>query len=165
MWAYILDTTRVNLQTLLSLTNPGKYGMKKTAKNEVPRISSFDFGVELALALIMPWVNTRPLMGLPSFVKNAAYNVSENPRFLHTGAPAGTSSNALTFPHDASAGNANKRECRDCLAEIQGKGYRKERKKVCSVTSLCQICGRFVCRKKHLKQICLTRCIPAIKDS
>ena len=125
----MLDTTRVNLQTLLSLTNPGKYGMRKTAKREVPRISSFDFGVELALALIMPWVNIRPLMGLPSFVKNAAYNVSENPRFLHTGAPAGPSSNNLAFPHDASVGAA-KRECRDRLAEIQGKGYTKERRRL-----------------------------------
>lgn len=147
------------------MTHPEKYGTRKTAKREVPRISSFDFGLELALALILPWVNIRPLMGLPSFVKNAAYNVSDNPRFLHTGAPAGSSSSVLAFPHDASVTTASKRQCRDCLDEIQGRGYNAERKKLSPVTSLCQMCGRLVCRKKHLKQVCITKCIPSIKDS
>lgn len=94
VWHYIIDTTRVNCQTLLLVTNPDVYGLNKHRK---PKVTSFEFGVELAKSLIMPWLQMRSLVGLTTYVRNAAYNFSDLPRYLTT-AVAPT---AVQFPHDS----------------------------------------------------------------
>ena len=94
VWHYIIDTTRVNCQTLLLVTNPDVYGLNKHRK---PKVTSFEFGVELAKSLIMPWLQMRSLVRLTTYVRNAAYNFSDLPRYLTT-AVAPT---AVQFPHDS----------------------------------------------------------------
>ena len=55
VFSYILDTTRVNIQTLVSL-NSGK---------DPRKINSFEFGHKLAMALITPHLYSRELSGVP----------------------------------------------------------------------------------------------------
>ena len=129
--AYILDTTRVNVETLVKLTNPDNCGTKPSGKAIV---KSVDIGLQLVEGLTFPWINARPLKGLPSFVTNAAYRLTGNSRFQDSHTPQLVSPTALAFPYSATApkkpkGKPDKKHCRVCVAEIHGDNYTERRKK------------------------------------
>ena len=58
LFAYLLDTARVNAQTIWSLNQ------KPKTKKDPRQTNSFEFGIKLARALVLPHVERRPLNGL-----------------------------------------------------------------------------------------------------
>ena len=127
VWSYLVDTTRLNCFTICEETNSERYGV--TSKGRV-KVTSFEFGVELARSLIMPWMQIGTLHGLTAYVRNVAFNFSSLPRYLthinaDTSLASGTS--AVQFPYDGST--PTKLRCRGCIKELQGPGYCSKRDK------------------------------------
>ena len=134
---YLLDTARINAQTVWSLNN----GLN-------PRTSkSYEFGMMIAKSLILPMVMTRSLNGLSGKIRSLCYAVTGNARFL-TGSEDSKSDEFI------SALSPSATRCRQCLADIRGKpGYSASRDKFPKIKSRCQKCSVNLCRN-HLIQLC-----------
>ena len=126
---YIIDTVRVNSQTILAL---------KKGKN--PRKSdSFEFIFSLVKSLVMPHMQRRSLVGLQSSIVDKIRKFIpkvENPVVEQL------------YPKSGEGG-----VCETCNNSIKGVGYTEGRKKAVRGTSQCQKCGEKCCRK-HLVQVC-----------
>ena len=66
VFSYIMDTTRVNIHTLIAL-NTGK---------EPRKVNSFDFGRKLAMDLLTPHLYSRELTGVPQHIILKTYLLS-----------------------------------------------------------------------------------------
>lgn len=126
--SYVMDTCRVNAQTVLAL-NQGTHPAK---------MSTFDFGWELAWALIMPYLHTRARVGLP---KRLQLNID-----LLTGKgdeeeQAGAGPSSQNFPCKGA-----RRRCAECIAAIPvGEGHKAAKDTMKKVTMQCSLCGSAVC--------------------
>ena len=171
--SYLLDTARVNAQTiyyLIMLLSPRKS-------------NSFDFLLSLAEEMVRPHIESRPLKGLKddeirkmSFVldrpinKKAAtaslesvpqlpdQNVSTRARRkakrqLGPSAPIPTSSKALASEVVKFESTGKKRRCSDCLESIKGPGHKKAKDKLIQYKWQCCSCSKALC-KKHSNIIC-----------
>ena len=129
---YILDTTRINAATMISL---------KTKKNPRKQ-NSFDNGFELAKSLVVPQIMRRPKIGLSkTTLLKMSLIVDENPRVVVNNVPS--------LPK---AGE-QRRYCRQCLNDISGDEYNSKKRKLPRNKSQCQKCGESYC-PSHLLQIC-----------
>ena len=158
VWSYILDTTRVNSQSIIMQTNPDVYGKYVTRKGDTRfRVSSFDFGIELATSLILPWIHVRPIKGLQSHILMAAFYLSGDQRYTQERNYASVSSEFANNLGDNT--HSRKIPCRDCQVESHGPGYSKKKVRLSNIGSLCQKCGRHICRDKHMVQLCKSQCL------
>ena len=133
-FAYILDTMRVNAQTLFSFK-----------ENINPRdMNSFSFGWELVLQLVKPHIISRKnsCNGLQSnIMKKISFFLNE---------PSNANENEGDFPKESD----KRRHCHFCLENIKGPGYREKMKKLSKIKAQCEKCGRCSC-KQHLIQSCI----------
>ena len=103
-FSYLLDTARINAQTIWSLNN----GL------DPRRANSCNFGINVAKALIMPMIVTRPMDGINERVKSICYAVTGNDRFL-------ASSHNIPSENLSSSLSMKARRYRQCLTDIVGK--------------------------------------------
>ena len=136
-FSYLLDTARINAQTIWSLNN----GIDPRQSN------SYNFGINVAKALIMPMIVARPMDGINERIRSICYAVTGNDRFL-------ASSNNIPSENLSSSQSTKATRCRQCLADIVGKPeYKTNYKKVPQIKSRCQKCQCNMCRN-HIVQLC-----------
>lgn len=132
-FSYILDTARVNSQTIFG---------KNTNKD--PRsINSFNYGWELVMSLCIPQIRRRKeTPGLPQST------IAKIKLLLDDSEPE------LDAVPEGQPVRAEKRaRCSACLDSIQGPGYTNNRSKVKRSRIMCQICKHVAC-DQHLKHLC-----------
>ena len=136
---YLLDTARINAQTIWSLNN----GLNPRKTN------SYEFGMKVAKALFMPMIMTHPVVGLSSKIRSLCHIVTGDARFLGSSPDIVGQSDSFD-----SAVSSNKTRCRQCLAEIHGKpGHKCKKNQLPRIKSTCQKCSSNFCRD-HLVQLC-----------
>ena len=161
IFAYILDTIRVNVQTIWSL-----------ATNQEPRYTnSFVFGIQLALALLLPLIENRPLVGLQGPIQCKMSFMLKRPvgRFGYDpgqpaiaaagaaaaagtaavqGAAAATRRSLTRFRQQLEKDERPKR-CTLCYNAIPSVGHKEEKEKVGKVKTLFGSCGNPCCQRHH----------------
>lgn len=132
--AYILDTARINSQTIYSI---------KT--NEDPRTSSsLTFGWNLAKALCTPQIERRKAGA--SFTKNTMTKMN----LMLGHAREQVEEAAPEVSHE----NWKRNRCHACLDLIYGPGYTENRSKVKKTIQQCEVCHKHSCAQ-HLKKVCV----------
>ncbi|XP_041481524.1 uncharacterized protein LOC121428771 [Lytechinus variegatus] len=101
---YLLDTCRVNAQSILSM-NQGL---------DPRKASSFEFGWDLVESLVVPYIQQRPTVGLPT-------SVLRKMKFF-TGEPVPRERIALAFDKVGS-----RKRCTTCVDDSHGEGHKKEK--------------------------------------
>ena len=128
-FSYILDMSRINASTILSL-NQGK-----DPRNS--RVSSFDFGWELSKALCLPFITSRSTVGLTRSIQLKME--------LVTGKKIKTAVNEEP--------PKKRQRCRECIATTHGEGHKKAKENLPKMTSRCIVCKNVFC-KTHLLPVC-----------
>ena len=145
-----MDTTRVNIQTLVTLNNGGS-----------PRkVDSFAFGKKLALGLISPYLEKKETAGLTPVNLLKLYLVTNENRYLkaatkESSAPSG-SNEILPFKGQSSQ---TPTRCGSCIVELRDISAAERYKGKNSLTKssgLCEKCGVVKCNKKHLVKLCIS---------
>ena len=139
---YMLDTTRVNSQTIHSLNN----GI------EVRSRDSFEFGWSLVKELVLPHMKIRSEK--PGLQRDLKLRMQT---FLDLPVP-----DSADLPELFDSKTTNRRRCAECLSEIQGKNMKKNKEKLARMESQCQMCKKCIC-KKHTINACQD-CIAMIRS-
>ena len=128
-FSYILDTARVNSQTLYAI-NSGKQPRK---------LNSYEYDMELVMQLVTPHIITRrnTTPSLQSRIK-LAMNVILPPQ-----ANPEATNNQLFSPNSPA-----RQRCKLCIES--GKPHSN----ISATTTRCQECGTYTCRKEHTIYIC-----------
>ena len=135
----ILDVSRINPATITSL-NKG---------NDPLQIDSYDFGMDLALALIRRHVQRRPSIGLQFDVQLKMKLVLGEQQFR-----IGESNGITTLtPGQFSAKSATRKRCRICSKNEVGHGQKKIKRDMNKSRNQCQTYGHPSCMH-HCVQIC-----------
>ena len=178
LFTYILDTARVNAQTVWSLNQTPKKDPRKT--------DSFDFGIKLARALVLPQIERRSLNGLPIPIQlkmsmmlkrpvgRAAAAVQVGAAAPADGAaPAGAAAQvdgavALAGavapagdqgarPNRAMAKHPQNSEkpqrCKMCYDALPSTGHKNAKDNLSRLKTCCGSCGATAC-KNHMVTIC-----------
>ena len=158
--AYLLDTARVNAQTIWSLVT-----------NKNPRgTNSLQFGYDIALALILPQIENRPLIGLQGPVQRKMSFMLKRPvgKFGAVALqppPAAGGAAAVVAGAAAAARNAvrsmtsfarygeKEKRCHFCYIGLPSEGHKIEKNSITKIKTLCGSCGQPCC-KKHYTIIC-----------
>lgn len=120
-FSYIVDTARVNASTLFALNNR-KCPLKQ---------DSFEFGMDLALSLITPFINVRSLRRLGNSVRNKIAVIVGPPLPMDRLENLGPST------------SEKKSRCHICVSKVVAeKGGRAAHNKLATLKSLCQSCGK-----------------------
>ena len=112
-------------------------------KKPLCKSNSFDIGLELVLALVIPFVAARPTVGLGQALENKIVifvqkNSDEpDPRLVD----------------GYSQYSERKQRCSICISEISGPDHKKRKDNLKKLKSCCEECGNPVC-EKHSKLIC-----------
>lgn len=168
--SYLLDTARVNAQTIYALV------MKLCPR----KMSSFDFAIELAMALVIPLIERRPLKGLNddvirkmSFFLNRTIDKTLETAASKAAPPLETKNvttrakKRATLPARPSASKVtahkskvvkfentgSKRKCSHCVRLTAGQGHKKAKKNLYSSKWQCSSCAKPLCIN-HLHVIC-----------
>ena len=136
---FILDTTRVNAQTIYYLV----MGIE-------PRLSnSFEFAMKIVRALIIPHIENRPLVGLTRKILNKMTmtlgrdikpHIPEVPKEMDN------------FPSQIP--NKVRKRCKMCASAIDSDGHRQTSDNLNRVTTQCCTCGNAIC-KDHYLLLCI----------
>ena len=110
-FAYILDVCRVNAATVLALNR----------RSDPRKMNSYDFGMDLALALIRPHVQRRSLTGLQTSIRYKI-DLVLNDGVFNSRKQNASSSNSSQYPPKSE----NRKRCRSCVSEISGPGQKKK---------------------------------------
>lgn len=127
-FSYILDTIRVNSQTIYSLNN----GM------DPRKVNSFKFGWELAKELVKPFIELRR-----NETKNLKSHILKKINYI-LGEPviaANSTAQKDILPKQPQV----KKRCHFCIENIKGPGYNEMRDKLAKKNIQCQKCGRVIC--------------------
>ena len=135
-FAYILDTIRVNAQTLFSIN----------ANIDPRKTNSFSFGWELVQQLVKPHIVSRKanITTLPNSTKRKMCGV------LNESSRPNENQKDEIYPKTCD----KKRHCHFCLENIKGPGFSQNIKKLSNLKNQCEKCGRCVC-KDHYNQFCI----------
>ena len=126
-FSYVLDTSRINAGTIYSLN---------TGKN--PRaINSFNFGLELAMAMVKPFIESRSLVGLNSKVTQKIELVLEKKIIKKNAEPQ------VNYPGTSS----DKKRCKICLVEVTGINQKENKDNIPKTKKRCQKCNIPMCPK------------------
>ena len=141
--SFLLDTTRVNAGTLLSL-NKGQ-----NARN----IDSLTFGWDLCMELVRPHIQERSRNGLSSVIlkkMDLFTNIEEH--------RTASGISACAAVQHSSTNDVRRVRCKACVQNTHGIGYKTEREKMKRVSTQCQICADAVCSDHYtlLCTFCLT---------
>jgi len=132
MFAYMLDTARVNSSTIFAL-NLGKDPVKE---------KSFQYTHKLVMELVTPTIEKRNQVFMASQIKQKIAIVLDRP--LPQLAPLRNNGPALSD---------TRKRCTMCQAEAAGKDYSIKKSSVPCVKTLCQSCGNATCQQ-HMLQKC-----------
>ena len=137
--SYILDSCRVNAQTILAF-HQGK----------MPRnTDSFQFGWALALALVQPHVARRSRYG-QTMSTQAKMNIILGRFNCETGATNyGDNQNVYPYPSE----DSNKQRCKICYDATHREGHKKQKDNMGKTKTRCHKCNIAVCRE-HLHVVC-----------
>jgi hypothetical protein len=135
---YILDTARINSQTVHALQNA----------MEPRKINSFEYGWDLAMSLIKPHIRNRSKIGLHSSTK-AKINIILGEPVLQV--HDHIDQRPILAPKKA--------RCHMCLNNIRGQGYSKKFRALSKLSTLCGACGNCVCKLHMNKQIKCQQCV------
>lgn len=149
-FSYVMDTLRVNIQTLVTLNN---------GKN--PRsVNSFEFGKRLAMGLINPFLQQRDISGLSHIILLKMYLLTRDNKYLsavNSDSSSATSAEGKILPYQGQSSQQAKR-CGSCMVELRDIASSDARKKaknsLCKSSSICERCGIVKCNKKHLVKLC-----------
>lgn len=136
-FSYLLDTCRVNASTVLNLNQD----------KDLQKLSSFDFGFNLVMDLVRPFIENRSRNGLTSDVVREIKLVlgkQDVPPVIDTALLS-------LFPPQSET----KRRCEICKSQITGAGAKKQKDKLPKLLGQCQRCGKAVCQR-HRFQFCST---------
>lgn len=145
-FSYIMDTTRVNVQTLVTLNNGG---------------NSFAFGKKLATGLINPYWEKKGTAGLTPDNLVKMYLVTKDNRYLmaatkESSAPSGSDD---IFPFKGQS-NQTPTRCGSCIVELrdisEAAGRYRGKNSLTKSSGLCEKCGVVKCTKKHLIKLCIS---------
>ena len=128
---YILDTIRVNSQTIHTMLGGGNPG----------KIQSIDVGFDLVMSLTKPHMERRPLYGLQSNI------IKKIQLYLPTARPPPEAN------RDFLPSKGDSRKCKTCVEEVHGPGYTENTNKIARNFSQCQKCGEPYC-PKHMVRVC-----------
>ena len=129
---YMLDTARVNAQTI--------YSLKK--KKDPRKSNSFDIGFELVMSLVLPHMARRPYRGLrSSIIKKIELFIPKEPSETHPGEQLRNKK------------GIKRKLCETCLKSIQGEGYTEKKAALPRNFCQCQRCGEGCC-PKHQVHVC-----------
>lgn len=131
-FAYLVDTCRVNAQTVLKLNGT--------------KMSSFDFVYGLAKGFITPVIRARPLTGLQAPIKMKMSLVM----------PDLNIDNAIRIETDGLVSHYHteqKGRCRMCVDGLKGPDHKKYKNQLSRIRSICQMCQEFLC-KEHSVILC-----------
>ena len=132
-FSYLLDTCRVNASTIMALNTSDK------------ELKSFNFGLDLVLALIRPYIDKRSRNGLTNdILKKIKFVLGEQDFSINE------TISLTPFPPDS----AKPRRCEIYKAEIRGPGMKKRKDKLTKQSGQCQSCCKTVC-KRHRFQFCV----------
>ena len=138
-FSYVMDVSHINPAKIMSL-NKG---------NDPRQIDSHDFGMDLALNLIQPHVQRRPLIGLQFDVQRKMKLVLGEQQFQ-----IGESSGITTLtPGQFSAKYGTRKRCRICYENKVGPGQKIRKMDMNKSKNQCQSCGHPACMQ-HWVQIC-----------
>jgi hypothetical protein len=138
-FSYMLDTARVNSQTLCALNC-----------EEIPtKTNSFMYGMKLAKSLIHPHIERRNTLHLSSSIKNKIIDV------LKAGQPNREEEQAAVH----SQKSTTRKRCASCINELAGDDRSENYRKLSRTQNQCQKCTAAIC-SKHWIQIC-DKCSPA----
>ena len=164
VFSYLLDTARVNAQTIWSLNKKIRGGPRKS--------NSFEFGIDLAKALVLPYIEQRPTNGLqiPIQVKMSMFLKRAVGRFTvqDLGAAAGDAPPGDAPPVQAGAGAvvanpkmalkphvvAARIRCTMCYEALPRVGHKAAKDNVSKVNKCCVCCGEPACAD-HTVYLCL----------
>jgi hypothetical protein len=133
-FSYMLDTMRVNAQTIFSMNN-GVHPRKT---------KSFEFGMEIVKFLITPHLITRKtLPGMRRSTISKINMVLNIPDVVHENV------HSQHYPINSE----KPRRCSTCLDNIRGEGYTVKVQALGRGIKQCTYCGNAVC-KNHYEQIC-----------
>ena len=147
-FSYVLDTTRVNAQTICAL-NTGK-----NARD----IDSFEFGKNFAMELVKPHIRNRDIsrMNQTILVKMLAF--TQDNRYLRAILRMHEPPSPSDKPPHHGQSSSNQKRCDECIRSIEmnmvtGKIRNKAIGNLTKLSSICEQCGNVRC-KKHLLKIC-----------
>ena len=138
-FSYIMDTMRVNAQTIVALNT----GVCPTSTN------STEFCWDLALALAKPHMRRRRERG------GLQGRIKRNIDFI-------IGANNEPVIQQMPQQNATKRRCAYCVSAIEGPGFKKRKDNLPKHVTCCTTCHRTLC-KAHCVLYC-SACDPAIRD-
>ena len=133
VFSYILDTARINSQSLFFI---------KEGKD--PRLSkgSFEIGWQLAVELVKPYIKTRKANNI-TLQKNTIQKMN---LILNEKKEPIENDNLVLYP---SIGETRKR-CTNCIDNIKGKGFRQKVKNVTKIKTQCQKCSKSICNEHSI---------------
>lgn len=149
-FSYLLDTTRVNTQTLCALNNG----------EDARKVDSFDFGKKFAMDLIGPYLEKRDISRLSSSILVKLFTLTQDRKYLmallrlhEPPSPA----QELAFCGQSSS---QLKRCNVCIRSLEsslidGKIRNKAIGNLTRVGSICEQCSQVRC-KKHLIKLCET---------
>ena len=115
---FILDTARVNAQTMLCLKE----------RKDVRKTKSFDIGFDLAMSLVVPEIRRRPKVGLNKTV------LGKMAAILNDDEDESNNDNVNSFPKL----REKRVNCRTCLDIISGTDYKEKKSKLPKNKTQCQ---------------------------
>uniref|UniRef100_A0A6A7G5I7 PiggyBac transposable element-derived protein 3-like n=2 Tax=Hirondellea gigas TaxID=1518452 RepID=A0A6A7G5I7_9CRUS len=134
-FSYVLDTARVNSQTLWALNN----GKTPSQTN------SFDYGYDLALSLLLPLVERRNTKHMSASLKLKIQSLLEDRQPSHIDAAPPTAA----FPKY----NQARKRCARCMEEVREEDDRRAKtQRLTLLKQSCQTCGKPICDNHSILQ-------------
>ena len=136
-FAYILDTVRVNSQTMKAINS----------QTDPRKSNSFLFGWELVLALVTPHIITRK--ATTSTLQTST--VQKMKLILKTVDPVDPV--IIIGPQLHPPSTVKRKRCYLCVEQIKGVGYTQQRNKMTVYKAQCQKCSKNICTE-HTVTLC-----------
>ena len=130
---FILDTSRVNAQTMLALNE----------KKDPRKINSFEIGFDLVMSLVCPELECRPRFGLQKNI------ISKINLYVNQDDDDNNANNSRLFPK---LGDKRKL-CSACSDDIAGPACKQKRASLPRNKTQCQKCGVSFC-PSHSTYVC-----------
>ena len=134
-FSYIIDTSRVNAQTIYCANN--NLDMRKS--------NSFQFGWDLAISLVTPHINVRKSLGC------LKTNTTMKMRLILGNTDICSTEMRTVHPENSSI---IKQKCAYCIIDFQANG--RSINGLSKIQNVCSKCAKYVCKKHIEQQICST---------
>ena len=143
-FCFMLDTARVNSQSIWVLANDEKGDVRKS--------NSYKFGMDLVKALIIPHIERRERNHSTSLPKSTLYKMSlilgRDVKIRKKREAPVQIENFESFVDKQDA-----KRCYQCMNALPTVGYTKAANSLSKLQTQCTTCGKAVCRK-HLMNVC-----------